>query len=322
MNNIAILLSTYNGEAYILDQLRSLGNQSCLNFDLYIRDDASNDNTVTLIKQFQSRSNLSITLLPTDKNLGARDSFQCLLKHSVQSQKYEYFMFCDQDDVWVKDKVLESYEKMQCFDNPLESLLIYTDLQVVDENLNILGDSLWHDFNLDPNKKSLNYLVMQCNITGCTMIFNRKLAELSLPFTSDAIMHDYWIALVASAMGHIDYLNKPTIAYRQHGSNVSGGADKFNFTYITQKALKFFNVDEFYQVLGRQIIQSKSFLLQYHDQLSNENIEILEAITTLQSVSLLKRVILIMKYKLYKHGAIRNIGLFLWIIKMPSGLKK
>lgn len=322
MNNIAILLSTYNGEAYILDQLESLENQSYLNFDLYIRDDASKDNTLALIKQFQSRSSLSIILLPTDKNLGARDSFQCLLKYSIQSQEYGYLMFCDQDDVWFKDKVLESYEKIQSFDNPLEPLLIYTDLQVVDENLYILGDSLWHDFNLDPNKKSLNYLAMQCNITGCTMIFNRKLAELSLPFTSDTIMHDYWIALVASGMGQVNYLNKSTIAYRQHGSNVSGGADKFNFTYISQKALKIFNADEFYQVLGRQIIQSKSFLLQYRDQLSNENIEILEAISALESVSLIKRIALVIKYKLYKHGIIRNIGLFLWIIKMPSGLKK
>lgn len=325
MNTISILLSTYNGEKYIIEQLTSLENQSYSYFDLYIRDDASTDNTIKLIKEFQSQSTLSITLLSTEKNLGARDSFEYLLKYGVQTQQYEYFMFCDQDDIWFKDKVLQSYDKIQRFEEQFsdaEPLLIYTDLQVVDENLNILGNSLWKDFNLDPEKNSLNYLAMQCNITGCTMIFNRKLAELALPFTPDTIMHDYWIALVASTMGHINYLDKPTIAYRQHGSNVSGGADKFNFTYISQKALKIFNADEFYQVLGRQIMQSKSFLLQYHDHLSKENMEILKAITALQSVSLLKRITLVIKYKLYKHGTIRNIGLFLWIIKMPSGLKK
>ena len=325
MNTIAILLSTYNGEKYIIDQLRSLEKQSYPYFDLYIRDDASSDSTLQLITNFISKSSLNITILPTKNNLGAKNSFEFLLKNSLQAKQYEYFMFCDQDDVWFTDKVLQSYEKIQQLETKFSSLkpmLIYTDLQVVDENLNILGDSLWNDFHLNPKKNSLNFLAMQCNITGCTMMFNRKLAELSLPFPTEAIMHDYWVGMVASSLGQMDYLDKATISYRQHGNNVSGGADKFNLKYITYKASKFFNNDEYYEVLGRQIIQSESFLLQYKSYLPEDKIDILKAMISFQSVSFLKKITLMKKYQLYKQSTIRNIGLILWFIKMSLGSKK
>jgi len=321
MNNIAILLSTFNGEQYILDQLKSLKDQSYPHFDLYIRDDASSDNTFQLITNFISKSNMNITMLPTTNNLGAKNNFESLLKNSLQAKNYKYFMFCDQDDVWFNDKVLRSYEKIQQLEKKFSSiqpLLIYTDLQVVDEDLNVLGDSLWNDFHLDPKKNSLNFFAMQCTITGCTMMFNRKLAELSLPFPTEAIMHDYWVGMVASSLGQMDYLDKATIAYRQHGNNVSGGADKFNLKYIIQKASKFFNNDEYYEVLGRQIIQSESFLLQHKSYLTEDKIEILEAIIALPSVSFFKRIALIKKYQLYKQNTIRNIGLVLWLMRMPS----
>jgi glycosyltransferase involved in cell wall biosynthesis len=326
MNTIAILLSTYNGEKYIIDQLTSLEDQSHPYFDLYIRDDASRDNTLQLITNFIFKSSLNITILPTKNNLGAKNNFEVLLKNSLQVKQYKYFMFCDQDDVWFKDKVLQSYKKIQRLEKEFpstEPLLIYTDLQVVDETLNILGDSLWNDFHLDPKKNALNFLAMQCNITGCTMMFNRKLAELSLPFPTEAIMHDYWVGMVASSLGQMDYLDKATISYRQHENNISGGADKFNLKYIIHRANKFFNTDEYHEVLGRQIIQSKSFLLQYKSYLTEDKIEILEAMISLQSVSFFKRISLMQKYQLYKQNTLRNIGLILWFMKMSLlGSKK
>jgi len=325
MNTIAILLSTYNGEKYIIDQLKSLENQSYPYFDLHIRDDASSDDTLQLIENFKSESNMNITILPTKNNLGAKNNFEFLLENSLQAKQYEYFMFCDQDDVWFNDKIIRSYEKIQQLENEFSSmqpLLIYTNLQVVDETLHILGDSLWNDFHLDPKKNALNFLAMQCNITGCTMMFNRKLAKLSLPFPTEAIMHDYWVGMVASSLGQLDYLDKATISYRQHGNNVSGGADKFNLRYIIHKASKFFNNDEYYEVLGRQIMQSESFLLQYKSYLAEDKIEILEAMISHQSVSFFKRITLMKKYQLYKQNTIRNIGLILWFMKMSLGSKK
>ena len=163
---------------------------------------------------------------------------------------------------------------------------------------------------------------MQCNITGCTLMFNQKLAALALPFSAKAIMHDYWVGMVASSLGHMDYLDKPTIAYRQHGNNVSGGADKLNLGYIIQKASKIFNHNEYYEVLGRQIMQAESFLYQYRDHLSKDKIEILEAIASLPSVSFFKKIILMKEFQLYKQSTVRNIGMILWFIRMPSGSKK
>jgi len=97
---------------------------------------------------------------------------------------------------------------------------------------------------------------------------------------------------------------------------------KFNLKYIIHKASKIFNDDEYYAVLGRQIQQSEAFLLQYRNYLPENKIEILEAIVSLQSVSFLKRIILMKKHQLYKQNTIRNIGLILWFMKMPSGSKK
>jgi hypothetical protein len=163
---------------------------------------------------------------------------------------------------------------------------------------------------------------MQCNITGCTMIFNRKLANLSLPFPKGAIMHDFWVALVAAGLGQMDYIQHTTIAYRQHGNNVSGGADKFNVSYIIQKASKIFDINEYNQVLGRQIVQAKSFLNQYRKQLTDEKIKILEAMISLQSSSFLEKIVLMKRYRLYKQNTIRNLGLLIWFLKISSGLKK
>ncbi len=317
-HDLAILLSTYNGEKFLLEQLNSLENQSYKNFTLYIRDDGSCDSTRNILEEFISQSSLRIVLLDADTNSGVIKSFEILLLFSMQNKSHLYFMFCDQDDVWLQEKVAMSYKKIKILQEQQKSkksILVYTDLQVVDENLHILSDSFWKHFHLNPAKNCINSLAMQCNITGCTMIFNRELAQLSLPFVKESIMHDHWIGLVASAFGEIDYLTNSTIAYRQHASNVSGGAPKFNLSYISKKALKYFQKDEFHEVLGRQILQAKAFLHAYETDLAQENRDILNAIIALENASKIQRIKLLMRYKLYKHGFIRNIGLILWLIK-------
>jgi glycosyltransferase involved in cell wall biosynthesis len=317
-NKIVVLLSSYNGEKYLQEQLISLEKQTNTNFDLFIRDDGSTDKTVEIIKAFQTHTRLHVKLLHTEKNLGAMQSFTLLIETVLKYPQYEYIMLCDQDDVWFNDKVEISLNALATLQNVNDSQLphlLYTDLEVVNDDLSVISPSFWDYFNLNPSKNSLSRLAMQCNVTGCTMIFNRSLAQLALPIPNDAVMHDHWLGLVATSMGKIDYIDEATIAYRQHGFNVMG-VDHFGIQYIFKKAMKYFSVNEFHEVLGRQIKQVNSFLSSYQEKLSVKDVAILRAIITLEKVSFFERLTLVIRFKLYKQGLIRNIGLFLWLFKM------
>ncbi len=321
-SSIAVLLSTYNGEKYLAEQLESLEAQRFRAFDLFIRDDGSSDRTREYIKQFQARSNLNIVILESQENVGAIKSFELLLRRALEVKQYEYFMFCDQDDVWFSNKIEISFgaiEKLRQRHGAKQMLLVYTDLEVVDEQLHLLSKSFWRYFHLDPAKNRCNHIAMQCNVTGCTMILNRALATAALPFAVECTMHDHWIALVASSFGVIDYVDDATIAYRQHHANVSGGAPKFNLSYIITKALKYGKEDEFHEVLGRQIAQAEAMITQYESSYSSRCFAVFYAMSGLSAASLFQRIRTIVRHRLFKHGWVRNVGLLLWLIKMSFG---
>ena len=178
---------------------------------------------------------------------------------------------------------------------------------MTDENLQLLDNSFWHYQNLDPSKDSLNRALLQNVVTGCTMMINRKLALLSLPIADEAIMHDWWIALVAAQFGHIGYLDEQTIQYRQHSSNDTG-AKKFNSKFIVKriKALQEINFD-------KHIAQATAFLNRFQDQLDPDTLRMLEEFITIKKVSFFQRRKILLKHKLLKQGFIRNIAVLLKI---------
>ena len=319
---IAVLLSSYNGARYITEQLRSLESQSYRNFDLFIRDDGSTDATCELIEAFKASSSLSIYVHYDTVNVGALKSFELLLNWSFQEgSTYEYMMFCDQDDIWFENKIERSYHKISAMQERYGSsvpLLVYTDLEIVDADGAVLGSSFWKYFHLDPKKNACNDLAMQCNVTGCTMILNRHLAWRALPFHANSVMHDHWIGLIASSLGVIDFIDDATLSYRQHTTNVSGGAPKFNLSYIVTKALKYYNDDEFDAVLGRQIDQAEGLLEHCPQEDLGRCAEILDAMRRLRSSSALQRLRLVWRYRLFKQGWIRNIGLVFWLIRISG----
>lgn len=216
-NEIAILLSTYNGEKYLSSQIESIRKQSINNWKLYIRDDGSSDSTTNIIKKYINLDK-RIFFLNQDKtsNEGVVNSFfELLIKVNAR-----YYMFCDQDDVWDRKKIEKSLNRMK----QLEGIsaiptCVFSSLEVVDNNLNHKNYSplrVWTD--------TVSLLFANC-VTGCTIIINRELKDnlfLNKLDISKVWMHDWWIALVASVVGKLDYLDSPTIKYRQHGGNVVG----------------------------------------------------------------------------------------------------
>ena len=299
---ITILLSTYNGAKYLKNQIDSLMSQSYDDFRIIARDDGSSDESYAILKSYDK-----IEIVDSRQNLGAKGNFAELLEYAVKHTDAEFFMFCDQDDIWEPEKVEKSLQKMQELEKfyPDTPLLVHTDLHVVDENLHLLDNSFWHYQNLDPSKDSLNRALMQNIVTGCTMMINRKLALLSFPIANEAIMHDWWIALVATQFGKIGFLDEQTMMYRQHSNNDTG-AKKFNTQFILKciKELQEINFD-------KHIAQATAFLNRFQDQLDPDALRMLEAFTTIKSRSFFQRRKILLKHKLLKQGFIRNIAVML-----------
>lgn len=214
---VDILLATYNGEKYLKELIQSILNQSYKNFRLIICDDCSTDKTLAIVSAF-SKIDKRIVAFKTKSNVGVAGNFETLLKR-VESP---YFMFADQDDVWKKDKILNSINKIkEGYD------LVYTDLEVSDESANVKYESYWKLKGLyNKIKKYNNFKSLYLNnyITGCTIMCKSEWIEKALPIPkgADHVLHDYWLALMVAQEGKLGYIEEPQIMYRQHKDNNVG----------------------------------------------------------------------------------------------------
>ena len=215
---IDILMATYNGEKYLEEQIDSILGQTYKNIRLIISDDCSTDNTKNILKKYQEKENIEIYY--QKENLGYVKNFEFLL----QKVDNEIYMLSDQDDVWMSNKVEDTLKKLE-EDN---ADLVFTDLEIVDENLNTIDKSFnrkmdkFRKIEKTLGKKSFEYLYN--NITGCTIMSKKEWINeiIPIPKNSKYVIHDSWIGLIISLKGKISYLDKPTIKYRQHGDNQVG----------------------------------------------------------------------------------------------------
>lgn len=222
MEKVTVLLSTYNGGNYLAEQLDSLVAQQGVEVDILVRDDGSTDNTCELLDKWQERGALTWY---TSENLGPGKSFMHLLKSAAPGG---YYAFCDQDDVWLPEKLKLTMEKMLAVEktNPGKPVIVHTDMYVVDERLNIVDDSFWRSSGLRPDiLRTFPYLCVCNSVNGCTIVMNSTARELILEkyVEQELIIHDVISALTVSYYGGIiDYVEAPTVLYRQHSSNVVG----------------------------------------------------------------------------------------------------
>lgn len=229
---IAILMATYNGERYIKEQLDSLLQQTCQQWTLYIHDDGSSDKTTTILQQYaQQHSNIHV--LEYESQKGAMKNFFSLLK-IVEA---DYYMFCDQDDVWLKEKVAISFEEMKRLESTYQGrpIIVYTDLYVTDAELNITYDSFWQEICLHPEFiTNFDEIAASTAVTGCAMLFNKPAKDSIIFPAKRATMHDAWItACTLKNNGLIHPIAKQLVFYRQHEGNCIGADDlnHINFTY-------------------------------------------------------------------------------------------
>jgi rhamnosyltransferase len=219
-----VLLSAYNGARYIAEQLESIRAQTLTEWRLIVRDDGSADATLGIVEEF-GRRDARIRVLRDDRgNLGPVGSFGALLDYAL-SRDAPYVALADQDDVWRPEKLRQQmdlvrrHEASTGADHPI---LVHTDLAVVGANLEPIHPSFLRRQRLEHVASDpLRRLLAQNFVTGCTSLFNRALLRAATP-VPQVVMHDWWLAQCAAALGSILFVNEPTVLYRQHATNVLG----------------------------------------------------------------------------------------------------
>lgn len=311
---IAILLASYNGEQFIREQIDSILSQSCTDWHLYIRDDNSSDDTLLIEHEYESRYPQQITVvdIPSVEH-GAKHNFWLLSQYVLKETDAAYIMFCDQDDVWIQSKIEDTFSAMKSAEQKFQDrrILVYTDLKVVDRNLKVLGNSFIKYRALNPSCTEINRIVVQNNATGCTTMLSRDLLEkaFELEDVGEIAMHDWWFSLVASVFGHIVFVDKPTILYRQHGDNVVG-ATKVNSLSFILKRLSGNN--HIKKTLHMAVDQAKVFLNTYQD-IPLDDRSSLESFAKLYEYSKIQRILMLSKGHYWKQGPIQIIGEYIFI---------
>lgn len=216
MEKVQILMSTYNGEKYLKQQLDSILSQTYPDICVLIRDDGSTDGTVAILQQYADEYE-NITFY-TGKNIGVIQSFFDLLRASDDTA--DFYGFADQDDVWMPEKIERAVEKLK-LKNVDVPLLYCSDTYITDEQLNVLKKD-----DKKPRPSWGNALVQNI-CTGCTAVINKKLRDIVKETKpQNIVMHDWWLYLTAELYGEVVYDKEAYIKYRQHGNNAYGAKTK------------------------------------------------------------------------------------------------
>jgi len=307
-DRIDILLATYNGERFLAEQLESIAAQSHANWHLLARDDGSSDGTVQILKAFQARHPDRVTIIDdTDGNLGLVQNFSRLMAHS----NAPYVAFCDQDDVWKREKLetglaqLRELERMHGTDVPL---LVFSDLVLVDASLNVIHPSFWRYQGLKPEcATDLNQLLVLNVVTGCASLLNRALVEKALPIPPRAQAHDWWVALVAAALGRSAHVAQAGLLYRQHGENRFGARRAHVFNLAKRSMILLHNYARRRQFIAASFEQARIFRQRYADELSDLKRRELTKFEQIPNQNLPRRIVSSCRCGCWPNGVLRKI---------------
>ncbi len=373
MYNVNIIMSVYNGEAYIRDQIDSILRSTVSNWKLYIFDDGSSDSSREIANEYAEKYKGKIFALNNHRNMGSTLSFLFNLnrvaKRNRDNEKIkisnayvkkfkkpitaklkgiislkdsavrfvkkphftrntikcsEYYMFCDQDDSWLMDKIFLTVKKLKALERikgKHKPCMVFTDAILVDENLKFLEKSFYQTNHMKAGKCDLGHLLMENKAIGCTVAVNQAAADmLSESFPSaennyrfrhdyDYIRyHDWWMALICASFGAVKFYHVPTVMYRQHSSNQVGQTD-FK-SYIKNRAA---DRDGIRRRISATIEQAECFYRCYGSVMKKRKLKVLKHFIKLNEYSPIVRRIMMFRYGFFKSGFIRNVALLLSI---------
>jgi len=227
--DVAVVLCTYNGSRHLETQLESLVAQTWP-IALYAFDDASTDDTVAILHSFSNRLNISVFV--NEQNVGFVSNFEAGIKR-VLDEGYNHIALCDQDDLWEPTRIATGMKRLQSIEansKPQMPVLVHSDLMMIDANNQPVHHSFfeYRQYAIN-NSPSLPTVLGQNGVMGNTILMNRALASIALPFPPQLHVHDYWLAVLIELFGHREQLAQALVSYRIHNDNASNSNDSIKF---------------------------------------------------------------------------------------------
>ncbi|MCC4367629.1 glycosyltransferase family 2 protein [Limosilactobacillus reuteri] len=219
-----IMMTTYNGAKYVEEQLSSLENQTFQNWDLYISDDGSSDQTLQILEKYMAQDDRIKKILHHSHHHGAFNNFYNVMRYvkSLPNENYQYFFYCDQDDIWVNEKMAIEIEYLA---DEAQPSLCYSDLEFMTADGKDTEKKMSESTNIDVTENPYNLFFSYRYIWGTTMAHNRQLWEqvyIDENTEKYNMSHDNYIGKYAAIIGKIKFIDRPLVLYRRTGNNVSG----------------------------------------------------------------------------------------------------
>jgi len=300
--SVAILMCTYNGQSYLSEQLESFTKQTHQNWQLWVSDDGSEDETLAMLDECRvQHSPKHISILNGPQQGSTKNFFSLVCHEEIEA---DYFAYSDQDDIWDNDKLERGLKLLEKLPKEIPSLYC-SRTRLVDEKNNIIGFSPL--FTKPPN--FANALTQNIG-GGNTMVFNKKAREILIVTSENSPNqnHDWWTYLVISAVGgNVIYDPNPTISYRQHSNNQVG----MNSSFSARLKRIYFLLKGQYKIWNDNHLRA---LAKYKDLLPNENLCVLDKFTKARKTPLFERIKLCKSSGIYRQTFFGNLGLLLGII--------
>ena len=320
---IEILLATYNGERFLPEQIESIISQSFKDYNILASDDNSSDCTFEILRSYESVLGEKIKVVQSNTH-SAKENFYNLLDMADA----EYIALCDQDDFWESDRLKKSLEAIQRLEKRYGKetpILVHSDLEIVDENLNSKNKKMSELTGINEaikyakkeskylytisTEKSFSRYLVENNITGNTVIINKALLDIyKRPEVS--FMHDWWLGLIAFTFGKVGFLNECLVKYRQHENNELGAKNPLELHNIKKRNKQ--RIRENYDCMFAQV---EEFLRLYKDELGKSRSadtyfarKYLNAFANMKSKNRVSKIRDILKYSFFKSSKILTIG--------------
>lgn len=269
-DKICVLLSSYNGEKYIKEQIESILNQKDVDVIILIRDDGSKDSTVTIIQELcKSHNNIRLIV---GANIGYINSFNFLVEYANKYyREIEYFAFSDQDDIWYNNKLKNAIDNLKQISKNEPQLYASNSMKV-----NAKGEDIGYFMNKEPIFNRKNVLRMQL-LQGCSMVFNRRAIEIYADIPSAEVIHDRWMFMICFFLGVFIYDHTPQFAYRIHGGNAIGVSTPLSRKKQIYESVRYWTSKRVERIYHKA---NNKFIRDFEQKLSSEDLQSLRILTT------------------------------------------
>ncbi len=305
---VEVVLATFNGGPFLGEQLASLGAQTLRPLRVVAGDDGSRDGSAELVRvQLETLGLAAELVAPSAAPLGPRGNFSRLLARTTAP----YVAFSDQDDCWDPAKLARMHTHLARAEAELGAstpLLVCCDLRLVDAAGRLLAGSFWKHQRYAPARGSGfgSLLVMNC-FPGCAMLMNRALVDAVSPIPAAAVMHDWWTALTAAALGRVLICPEPLMDYRIHPANVIG-VPQTGFAALARKVI---DRGQVRATLAAAVAQAQALHARFGNRLGEAQRRRLEAFCALPGHGWLRRRWDLIHHRIAKHGPLRQLSLLL-----------